>query len=122
MKLSELIISIVIFVLIGVVTLESFTIFEMNYKNTEEAIFESEKLIQIDNKLRTYIGNINIPYWKNKKRICDREINKLMELDFGKKCEILSANIVEDEKTDIIGISIIWKYRNRRIETKELFL
>lgn len=122
MRLSELIISIVIFVLIGIVTLESFAIFEMNYKKTEDAIFESEKLIQIDNELRTYITNINLPYWKNKKKICEKERNKIMNLDFGKEYEILSANIIENEKTEIIGISIIWKYRNRRVETKELFL
>ena len=80
MKISELIICITIFCLITIVCLETYTSFERNYINTEEIIYTSEHVIEFDYKLRTYIDNIYVPYWKNKKNIYEIEKEKIFNM------------------------------------------
>lgn len=121
MKISELIICITIFCLITIVCLETYTSFERNYKNTEEIIYTSEHVIEFDYKLRTYIDNIYVPYWKNKKNIYEIEKEKIFNMDMNDEYKILSINPIVDNEEEIIGISVLWRYKEKEIETRERF-
>lgn len=121
MKISELIICITIFCLITIVCLETYTSFERNYKNTEEIIYTSEHVIEFDYKLRTYIDNIHVPYWKNKKNIYEIEKEKIFDMGVNYDCKTLSVSPIVDNEEEIIGISVLWRYKEKEIETRERF-
>lgn len=122
MKVSEIFISILIFLLVCMCAGESFIYFSKNQKKINLLISESETVLSTDIKIRKNIRNIKIPYWKNAKNLMEKEREKLLSTDLNKEVKILSIEVNENKKDEISGLKVLWLYKGKVHETNEEFI
>lgn len=119
MKISEVLICIALFILVSVVTAESFIIFNRNYKNTETKIIDAEKIMTFDFMLRKRIEEIEVSYWQNKEKVYEKEKIGFFEMRTEKEFKIMEVEKVKNIDGELIGVVIVWKYKDDVFETKE---
>ncbi|NLM01509.1 MAG: hypothetical protein GX220_08680 [Treponema sp.] len=119
MKISEVLICIALFILVSIATAECFIVFNRNYKNTVTKIIDVQKIITFDCMLRERVEKIEMPYWKNKERIYEKERLALLELNTEKDFAIVSVEKVINMEDELVGVVIVWKYKDDVFETKE---
>lgn len=118
MKLTEVLVSLTIFVLVVVVLLETLTIFNINVHNTKKELFVSDIIIETDSKIRETIRNFEISYLENVNQKCDKQLMTLYNLDLDSAIKILEIRKEQTENNEII-IVVSWEYGNKILQTVE---
>lgn len=121
MRLSEVIISIVIFFLALICFSESYTVFIKNERKIKGNSEYSVEILKTDKKLRKEIKAINVPYWKNTEKEVFKEMERIMMLNLGDNVKISSVKIIKNENGIFEGLSIAWSYKERFFETRDEF-
>lgn len=113
MKLTEVLISIAVFLIVTVVLTASLINVRRSIAKTEHY---SESLMTVMNKdmfVRKTINEIRIPYWKNFDSVFD-EIKKNLEIEFNQQgIHVMSVSTVYDKRNNAEGIRVEWKYNNK---------
>ena len=118
MKLTEVLVSLTIFVLVVVVLLETLTIFNINVHNTKKELFVSDIIIETDSKIRETIRNFEISYLENVNQKCDKQLMTLYNLDLDSAIKILEIRKEQTENNEII-IVVSWECGNKILQTVE---
>jgi len=118
MKLTEVLVSLTIFVLVVVVLLETLTIFNINVQNTKKELFVSDIIIETDSKIRETIRNFEISYLENVNQKCDKQLMTLYNLDLDSAIKILEIRKEQTENNEII-IVVSWECGNKILQTVE---
>ena len=119
MKLTELIVSIAIFLLSCTAFLSGFVTVR---KSSEKVSFASEgvsELIQNDLLLRSEIKKIRVPYWKNFDQKGKVYSEKFVLLGAEKGIEVTGAEIVYDSRHRREGLRVEWKFGGNDYVTQE---
>lgn len=123
MKLNEVMVAIVIFVIVS-------TLFASAAVDVRKGILKGEghsrtamELLKIDEVFRKEIKKIEIPYWKNfEKEFAKTKLQfmeHLEEINIEGSPEIVSLEAVLDEKYCTEGIRIEWKHKGKTYVTQE---
>lgn len=118
MKLTEVLVSLTIFVLVVVLLLETLTIFNINVQNTKKELFVSDIIIETDSKIRETIRNFEISYLENVNQKCDKQLMTLYNLDLDSAIKILEIRKEQTENNEII-IVVSWECGNKILQTVE---
>lgn len=118
MKLTEVLVSLTIFVLVVVVLLETLTIFNINVQNTKKELFVSDIIIETDSKIRETIRNFEISYLENVNQKCDKQLMTIYNLDLDSAIKILEIRKEQTENNEII-IVVSWECGNKILQTVE---
>ncbi len=119
MKLTELIVSIAIFLLSCTAFLSGFVTVR---KSSEKVSFASEgvsELIQNDLLLRSEIKKIRVPYWKNFDQKGKVYSEKFLLFGTEKGIEVTRAEIVYDSRHRREGLRVEWKFGGKDYVTQE---
>lgn len=119
MKLTELIVSIAIFLLSCTAFLSGFVTVR---KSSEKVSFASEgvsELIQNDLLLRSEIKKIRVPYWKNFDQKGKVYSEKFLLFGTEKGIELTGAEIVYDSRHRREGLRVEWKFGGKDYVTQE---
>lgn len=120
MKISEVLISIIIFSLISVCLLYSLPIFNKAEVNAKSRLNDCVKILETDEKIRNEIREIKIPYWENTEKFCKLHDMEFMNHVVPDGTEILSMDpLIINGKTE--GLRVLWIYKNKTLETEERF-
>lgn len=121
MKLSEVLISIALYVLVSVCFCESFIYAKKSCKKLYEPALNSEKVLSIDLKVRQNIKSIKIPYWKNAENEIEILKKNIILCDFGKDVKVLKCEEIRSSNGNICGLCVSWSFYSKVYETKENF-
>lgn len=119
MRLSELLISLALFLLASALFTSSFVNLKSSSSATESALLTNAATINTDSLLRNEIRQIEIPYWKNFEKEYEIQKEKLFQFALQKNIEILSVSTVYDKAHNSEGIRIEWKKGNKIFVTQE---
>lgn len=121
MKLTELLISIVIFSLVLTVSFSSYISIVKNQNNIKEKILDADKVLEIDNQIRNKIRLIKIAYYENfieKAKLQSKEILLQKICD---DVQIKSSALIINNNKNPIGLEVEWNYKSATYKTKEHF-
>lgn len=120
MRISEVLISITIFALVGICFLNSISVFNKVEFKTKVGMKDCVKILEDDEKIRSEIRKIKIPYWKNTDKLCEAYVTGFKDCVVLNDSEILSVEPLRiNGKTE--GLKVLWVYKNTRHETEEKF-
>lgn len=119
MKLTELLVSIAIFLIASAVFASSLVNVKSSIAKAEAASKSAVSMLETDAILRKEIRKFNIPYWKNFDT--EFEVIKGMLLIFcaEKGIEAVSISSVYDTRHRIEGIKIEWKFNGKNYASQE---
>lgn len=118
MKLTEVFICILIFVL-SIATLLS-TLTNINQKTVNIHSYEMKVnyVMKTDLRLRDEIRSISTCYWKNFNNEVKEKVLYLSSLQID-DVQIQSVKVIDDKVKKIQGIEIVWSYKNKEYVTRE---
>lgn len=120
MRISEVLISILIFCLTSICFLQVLPFFSKGEEKTKTGIKDSILILENDEKIRNEIRKIEIPYWKNTDNVYQSYILGSKNNLTLEGAEILSVEALKNKgRTE--GLKVLWIYKNKKIETEERF-
>ena len=120
MRISEVLISILIFCLTSICFLQVLPFFSKEEEKTKTGIKDSILILENDEKIRNEIRKIEIPYWKNTDNVYQSYILGIKNNLTLEGAEILSVEALKN-KGRVEGLKVLWIYKNKKIETEERF-
>ncbi len=120
MRISEVLISILIFCLTSICFLQVLPFFSKGEEKTKTGIKDSILILENDEKIRNEIRKIEIPYWKNTDNVYQSYILGIKNNLTLEGAEILSVEALKN-KGRVEGLKVLWIYKNKKIETEERF-
>ena len=120
MRISEVLISILIFCLTSICFLQVLPFFSKGEEKTKTGIKDSILILENDEKIRNEIRKIEIPYWKNTDNVYQSYILGSKNNLTLEGAEILSVEALKN-KGRVEGLKVLWIYKNKKIETEERF-
>lgn len=121
MKLTEIIISLLIFSLTVSCFFYSFEFLNKTGKRFIYTLSESKAILITDEELRSEINNCQITYWQNAKRSILSLEQKILNKKFHGNIKIISVEKIIDKNGMPEGLIVYWSYKNICLETKEKF-
>ena len=121
MKLTEIIISLLIFSLTVSCFFYSFEFLNKTGKRFIYTLSESKAILITDEELRLEINNCQITYWQNAKRSILSLEQKILNKKFHENIKIISVEKIIDKNGMPEGLIVYWSYKNICLETKEKF-
>lgn len=119
MKLTELLVSIAIFLIASAVFASSLINARRSIAKTEAVSKNAVLTLETDTFLRKEIRNFHIPYWKN----FDKEFEAIKEMLFlscaEKGIEVVSISSAYDTRHSVEGIKIEWKFNGKNYASQE---
>lgn len=120
MRISEVLISILIFCLTSICFLQVLPFFSKGEEKTKTGIKDCILILENDEKIRNEIRKIEIPYWKNTDNVYQSYILGIKNNLTLEGAEILSVEALKNKgRTE--GLKVLWIYKNKKIETEERF-
>ena len=119
MKLSELIISIGLLIIM----VTSFSLCITTIMRNTECIIQHERtcdtIINADYKIRKIINSIHINYWQNNEKQIMEQLRKLDEISI-KNIEIKDFSLIKNKDEKIVGVEVDWRTGTKEYKTMEL--
>ena len=119
MKLTEIIISMAIFLICAIVFLNTLVNVTKSVTKSTAKTNQVSSIISIDYAIRKDIRTIEIPYWKNISSYYSTIENHLLLLEAEKGITITSVSPVYNKKHKREGIQVIWTTNNKQYITTE---
>lgn len=123
MKLSEIIVAVIIFLIACAVFSSSLINVRRSVNRSEDFSKRAVVLLDIDTLIRTEIKKINIPYWECFDREFEKEKMvleaKLNNLGIDKGFEVERISSVYDKKHCSEGIKVEWKIYGKEYTCQE---
>lgn len=120
MKLTEVLVSVLISLLILTGLSFTYTTYIKNYSSVINKEKENQNILSVDFEMRKKISVFKVPYWKKTNKelyVLEEELRKIAE---EKKCEVFKIEVLKKNNIDI-GLAVSWSYLDSKIVTKELF-
>lgn len=121
MRITELLISIAISLVVISAAFGAYSTFIKNADAVEEETSNAEKVLEIDASLRKKVAAMRIPYWKNADRTSKQLIAEMISADTLYGAHVLNIEQLIDNDKKVRGLRIKWSYENCTYETEELF-
>ena len=119
MKLTELLVSITIFLLVCICSGECYILFSKTSASLKSNIGSTSILLETDAELRSEIKNIDLPYWKNSKNILEHEKELILIKQRKNEITVHSCEILKT-KTEMTNVmKITWSFNGKTYETLE---
>lgn len=118
MRMTEVLICILMFVLLAVGLMESYTVANKNKDKIIMKTYDSDFIITTDYKIRRKIWEFNIPYWKNIQKEFSRTRNYLFLHLSTDEIFIQDIQLIDD-KIGFYKVKVTWKYKDQEFETIE---
>lgn len=119
MKLTEVLVSIAIFLIASAVLVASLINIRQSVLKSEVSSKNAVLLLETDSFLRKEIRSFNVPYWKNFDREFEGIREKILLFCNEKGLEIVLVSSAYDRKCRAQGIKIEWKFDGKKYSTKE---
>lgn len=119
MKLTELLVSIAIFLMASVVLTENLVNARNGIAKTEAASKNAVSMLETDVLLRKEIRKFNIPYWKNFDMEFEDIKGTLLIFCAEKGIEATSISSVYDARHRMEGVKIEWKFNGKNYTSQE---
>ncbi len=119
MKLTEMLVSIAIFLIASALFTSSLISLRKRILESEGISRNAVSLLETDSFLRKEIQSFNVPYWKNFN--CEFEgIRKKLLLSCNQKeIKVISVSLIYDRKHMAEGIKIEWTFSGKNYSTQE---
>lgn len=121
MKITELLISIVIFSLVMIASFTCYVTFMKNQNRVLEETKNAESVLEIDNQIRKKIESCKIPYYENSEKKVELFMQQLLYNNYFTNCEVVNSCVIMDKNKNFVGLEVEWKYKEKLYKTKELF-
>lgn len=118
MRMTEVLVCILMFVLISVGLMESYISANRNKDRIISRLNDSDFIITTDYKIRKEVWNISIPYWRNIEAEFENMKNELFTSISTDKVYIKNIQLV-GEQSGFHRVRIVWVYKNTEYETIE---
>lgn len=119
MKLTEVLVSIAIFLIASAVFTASLINIRRSVSKSEVASKSAVSLLEEDAFLRRRIQDFDIPYWKDFDSEFEAAKEKLLLRCSEKGMDIVSVSSVYDKKRKTEGIKIEWNFCGKNYATQE---
>lgn len=123
MKLTEILVAIVVFIIASTVFTTSFINVRKSIVKTEEYSKKAIEILEKDFLIRKEIRKIEVPYWKSFEKEFQKEKivfeEQLKILASKNEMEIISVSSVYDKKKKAEGIKVEWMTCNKKYESQE---
>lgn len=123
MKLTEILVAIVVFIIASTVFTASFINARKSIVKTEEYSKKAIEILEKDFLIRKEIRKIEVPYWKSFEKEFQKEKivfeEQLKILASKNEMEIISVSSVYDKKKKAEGIKVEWMTCNKKYESQE---
>lgn len=119
MKLTELLVSIAIFLMASAVFASSLVNARSTIAKTEAASKKAVSILETDALLRKKIRNFEVPYWKNFGAEFEAIERTLFLFCAEKGIEAVSVSSVYDARRRMEGIKIEWKLNGKNYASQE---
>lgn len=123
MKLTEILVAIVVFIIASAVFTASFINVRKSIVKTEEYSKKAIEILEKDFLIRKEIRKIEVPYWKSfekefqkEKKVFEEQLKILASKN---EMEIISVSSVYDKKKKAEGIKVEWMTCNKKYESQE---
>lgn len=123
MKLTEILVAIVVFIIASTVFTTSFINVRKSIVKTEEYSKKAIEILEKDFLIRKEIRKIEVPYWKSfekefqkEKKVFEEQLKILASKN---EMEIISVSSVYDKKKKAEGIKVEWMTCNKKYESQE---
>lgn len=118
MRMTEVLICILMFVLLAVGLMESYTVANKNKDKIVMKTYDSDFIITTDYQIRRKIWEFNIPYWKNIQKEFSRTRDYLFLHLSTDEIFIQDIQLIDD-KIGFYKVKVTWKYKDQEFETIE---
>lgn len=118
MRMTEVLICILMFVILAVGLMESYTVANKNKDKIVMKTYDSDFIITTDYKIRRKIWEFNIPYWKNIQKEFSRTRDYLFLHLSTDEIFIQDIQLIDD-KIGFYKVKVTWKYKEQEFETIE---
>ena len=119
MKLTELLVSIAIFLMASAVFASSLINAKSSIAKTEAASKNAVSMLETDALLRKEIRNSGIPYWKNFDTEFETIKGMLLIFCAEKGIEAVSISSIYDARHRMEGVKIEWKFNGKNYTSQE---
>ena len=119
MKLTEIIISIAIFLIVSIVCLETYTNVLSKSDSIKRLIGSTDVVLKNDALIRKEIKSVDLCYWKNFDNEVRDDLARLQFLQLKGGASISSVRKIYDKKVNEYGIRIEWNLNGKEYVTQE---
>lgn len=119
MKLTEILVSIMIFLISTTAFLGVFANFQRISKKTSMVTETASAVITADYLLRREIQEIKIPYWRNFHKASNSLIEKISNLNKDLGIEIVDVKAFYEKSHAAEGIQVDWNLNGKNYVTRE---
>lgn len=121
MRITELLISLLISVLVSANVFFTYSVFLNCYSKIITSEKKNEKILKVDNLIRKEISAFRIPYWITTSDELLFLENNIRFILIRNECEVNKISIIQWKNLDC-GINVEWEYKGKSVMTKEMFL
>lgn len=119
MKLTEVIISITIFLISVTVFFSCLINIRRNINTSSQSSNSALVVLSIDHSIRNEISKVNITYWKNFENEFSSIAETVRTRCTEKGIEVLNVTPIYDKLNKSEGINVTWSYNGTNYDTKE---
>lgn len=121
MRLTEVFIALIIFMLTMGCFFECYTVFIKNESKARNNIETSVEILKADYMFRKKIKDIKISYWENIEKEILKEKEQIYEMSLGRNVNVNSVEVMRDKDNIPEGFCVTWIYEDKHYVTKEEF-
>ena len=119
MKLTEILICIVIFLIVSVVCLESYTNLRSKTDSINKLNISTDVLMKNDSLIRKEIKSVELCYWKCFDNEVKDDLIRMQHLKLQGGANVTSVRKIYDNKIKEYGIQIEWDLNGKKYVTQE---
>ena len=120
MKITEILISICLCLIISTSIFFAFNTFDSRYRKIISETVQCKNILCIDKSFRDVISNFKIMYFQKKSEDIFMLEQKILDIAKENKCQVFVMERKE-KKGVCVGYKLVWKYFDEQFETKENF-
>ena len=120
MKLTEVLVTVLISLLVMTGITYSYSVCVNNYSLIMEKEKVNRVILSVDKEIRREISDFCVPYWKvkdEKRFVLEDKVRKMAE---EKNCEVKRVEVLKKDGIET-GLEVEWTYLDKKVITKELF-
>lgn len=120
MKLTEVLVTVLISLLLVTGITYAYSACVKNYSQIIEKEKDNRVVLYVDREMRKEISSFYVPYWKNsneKRFVLEERVRKIAEEN---NCEVKRVEVLK-KKSREAGLEVEWTYLDKKIITKEVF-
>lgn len=119
MKLTEILICTVIFLIVSMICLESYTNVSSKADNIKRSNASTDIVMKNDALIRKEIKAVNLCYWKNFDNEVKDDLERMQLLKLKGGAKVISASKIYSNKVNEYGIRIEWNLNGKKYITQE---